>query len=184
MEDDKCAQICLRNMVLLCPVSTVVRFGNLNKGTCANAGFTDDTGTTHTANAGPCGKITFNIYAMATTPAPTDTTTTTGIPAARVDHDGRKCTDEKNDCCASPTWGEPQTCKDGYVAKPIMPKECPNKGCAIYEAGIGCYGCYPPTFGGTWVCRAAAHLQGRTTYTLTHTKHKHTYSHSKCTRTL
>ena len=70
------------------------------------------------------------------------------IPLSLLNYDGNKCTDEKNDCCASPTWGEPQTCKDGYVARPITPKECPNKGCAIYDEGIGCYGCYPPTIGG------------------------------------
>ena len=137
MEDGSCAQICLGNRVKLCSVSLVAKVGNLKKGNCARTGFTHDTGTTHTANAGPCGKITFKIYKLAVTAAPA------------VNHDASKCTDNDNDCCASPTWGEPQTCNDGYVARPIAPQECPKKSCSVLAGGIGCYSCFPPPTVGT-----------------------------------
>ena len=71
---------------------------------------------------------------------------------SRDPHDGSKCTDNGQDCCASETWGEPQTCRDGYVAIPSKnPNECPSSwaGCSSVQGGIGCYGCYPPDADGT-----------------------------------
>ena len=62
------------------------------------------------------------------------------------DHDGSKCSDGGNDCCASETWGEPQTCTDGYLALPVPADNCLSayEGCVEHEGGIGCYGCFPP----------------------------------------
>ena len=62
------------------------------------------------------------------------------------DHDGSKCSDWGNDCCASETWGEPQTCTDGYLALPVPADNCLSayEGCVEHEGGIGCYGCFPP----------------------------------------
>jgi hypothetical protein len=61
-------------------------------------------------------------------------------------HDGSKCTDYGNDCCASDSWGEPQTCKNGYISKPTPWFKCTSSwnGCVGKEGGIGCYGCFPP----------------------------------------
>ena len=61
-------------------------------------------------------------------------------------HDASKCSDWSEDCCASDVWGEPQTCKDGYVARSTSAAECPSswEACAMHQGGIGCYGCYPP----------------------------------------
>ena len=57
-----------------------------------------------------------------------------------------KCTDEGNDCCASADWGEAQTCRDGYRPIPVTQDQCwsIHEGCAEYEGGKGCYGCFPP----------------------------------------
>jgi hypothetical protein len=61
-------------------------------------------------------------------------------------HDGSKCSDGGNDCCASESWGEPQTCRDGYVPQASSPEQCPSSypQCREVQGGIGCYGCYPP----------------------------------------
>ena len=63
------------------------------------------------------------------------------------DHDGSKCSDWGNNCCASETWGEPQTCTDGYLALPVSPDQCLSSydACVDHEEGAGCYGCFPPT---------------------------------------
>lgn len=63
-------------------------------------------------------------------------------------HNGSKCSDANNDCCVSPTSGESRTCVDGYVPRSIAPEKCKNNSCAALTAGVGCYGCYPPTIGG------------------------------------
>ena len=61
-------------------------------------------------------------------------------------HDASKCSDWGEDCCASDSWGEPQTCRDGYVPIASPREHCPSTydGCKDTEGGIGCYGCYPP----------------------------------------
>ena len=145
--ENGCAQICLGNMVSFCPVSVVQSFGGLQKGRCANAGFVHDTGTTHTVSAGPCGKLTFQVYARITTLEPTETLT---ISIFSANYNRSKCPDDNRDCCGSPTSGESQSCKDGYLARPIAPEECSNKSCAAFAGGLACYGCYPPTNGGTY----------------------------------
>ena len=58
----KCADICLGKRVGWCPISIVVKFGKLKKASCAGMGFTQNTGTTTTQKAGPCGKMKFKIY--------------------------------------------------------------------------------------------------------------------------
>merc|ERR1719482_74586 len=64
-------------------------------------------------------------------------------------HDGSKCSDIGSDCCASDTWGEPQTCKDGYVPKPDASCTLTKyANCKNHKGGVGCYGCYPPEAGG------------------------------------
>ena len=62
-------------------------------------------------------------------------------------HDGSKCTDIGQDCCASDSWGEPQTCSDGYLPVPTSVEDCVSTylGCVTYQGGIGCYACVPPT---------------------------------------
>eukprot|EP00392_Amoebophrya_sp_AT5.2_P008357 g8378.t1 len=63
--------------------------------------------------------------------------------------DQTKCADPLgNDCCAHSDWNEPQLCRDGYVA---IPDPSPSTSCssllatcALYRAGVGCYGCYAP----------------------------------------
>jgi len=62
------------------------------------------------------------------------------------DHDGSKCSDWGNDCCASETWGEQQTCTDGYLALPVSSDNCLSayENCVDHEGGAGCYGCFPP----------------------------------------
>jgi len=62
------------------------------------------------------------------------------------DHDGSKCSDWGNDCCASEIWGEPQTCTNGYLALPVSPDQClrSHDGCVDDDEGAGCYGCFPP----------------------------------------
>ena len=64
----------------------------------------------------------------------------------RGNHDGSKCSDIGDDCCASAGWDEPQTCRDGYEPIASSPEECPSSwdDCKHHEGGIGCYGCYPP----------------------------------------
>lgn len=62
-------------------------------------------------------------------------------------HDGSKCGDQGNDCCASETWGEPQTCRDGYQAQ--SDPSCRHSafdGCRTIQNGIGCYGCFPTEY--------------------------------------
>jgi len=59
-------------------------------------------------------------------------------------HDGSKCSDNGNDCCAHEDWSEPMTCRDGYVAIPKLPAEAPWCVCPDYDGGSACYGCYPP----------------------------------------
>ena len=68
-----------------------------------------------------------------------------GITCTGSGHDASKCSDSSEDCCASDVWGEPQTCKDGYVARSTSAAECPSswETCATKEGGIGCFGCYP-----------------------------------------
>lgn len=63
-----------------------------------------------------------------------------------IAHDSSKCSDRGDDCCASETWGEAQTCRDGYLPKPVPPEDCLStyKNCVMHERGIGCYGCFPP----------------------------------------
>ena len=69
--------------------------------------------------------------------------------------DSSKCNDWDKDCCASSSWGEQQTCSDGYEARPTSPDRCPSKiqvtnptlhqtDCAKTQGGIGCYGCFAP----------------------------------------
>jgi hypothetical protein len=67
------------------------------------------------------------------------------VDGQTCDYDTSKCADTGADCCASDTWGEPQTCTDGYVAVPSS-GGCQSTWdqCATYESGIGCYACYPP----------------------------------------
>merc|ERR1719247_2330493 len=66
-------------------------------------------------------------------------------PSPTGTHDGSKCSDWGSDCCGSPIWGEPQTCKDGYVPKPDASCTLTTyKDCKKHEKGAGCYGCYPP----------------------------------------
>ena len=67
------------------------------------------------------------------------------VDGQTCDYDTSKCADTGADCCASDTWGEPQTCTDGYVAVPSS-GGCQSTWdqCATYESGIGCYVCYPP----------------------------------------
>ena len=60
-------------------------------------------------------------------------------------HDGSKCTDSGEDCCAHNSWGEPQTCSDDYLPVPTSVNDCPTGFCAEYNGGIGCYVCIPPT---------------------------------------
>ena len=83
--------------------------------------------------------------------------TKTECHGAGSNHDGSKCSDNGNDCCAHEDWSEPQTCRDGYVAIPKLPEECPSSwsGCATHEAGKGCYGCYPPGTQGSVACVCA-----------------------------
>ena len=59
-------------------------------------------------------------------------------------HDGSKCSDVGNDCCAHADWSEPKTCSDGYVAIPTLPAEAPWCVCPGYDGGSACYGCYLP----------------------------------------
>jgi hypothetical protein len=61
-------------------------------------------------------------------------------------HDGSKCSDNGNDCCASSSWDEPQTCKDGYIPTPTTVANCVSTwgSCTTHQGGIGCYACYPP----------------------------------------
>ena len=61
-------------------------------------------------------------------------------------HDVSKCADGGNDCCASEDWGEAQACRDGYRPIPVTQDQCwsIHEGCAEYEGGKGCYGCFPP----------------------------------------
>ena len=65
-----------------------------------------------------------------------------------MSHDATKCADSGNDCCASPTWGEPQTCRDGYMAISTPPEMCLSSSteCSTYMEGIGCYGCFSNDF--------------------------------------
>jgi hypothetical protein len=76
------------------------------------------------------------------------TRTPTPYPTLAIigSHDLSKCSDNNEECCASAEWGEPQTCKDGYVVIPSAAKDCPSSdyGCPYYLDGIGCYGCYAP----------------------------------------
>jgi hypothetical protein len=58
----ECAEACLGSTVGACPVSLVVKFGKLDKGICADAGYTKSDGSI-AQKAGPCGTITFKKYA-------------------------------------------------------------------------------------------------------------------------
>jgi len=63
IEKATCAQACLADKVGICPVSIVVKTGGLHAGTCADKGYTVANGT-KTVLAGPCGKLTFDLYNM------------------------------------------------------------------------------------------------------------------------
>ena len=68
-----------------------------------------------------------------------------GLRAGQHDvHDGSKCSDSFNDCCASKTWDEPQNCSGGYVPIASSPDQCPSSWPQCKDTSIGCYGCYPP----------------------------------------
>ena len=65
---------------------------------------------------------------------------------AQGEHDGSKCADDNEDCCASEMWNEARSCSGGFVAFQTSAEDCPSTwdGCGTYANGIGCYGCYPP----------------------------------------
>lgn len=56
------------------------------------------------------------------------------------EHDESACTDWGEDCCADPSWGEPQSCARGYVAIPGNCTDYPGK---EWCPDTACYGCYP-----------------------------------------
>ena len=74
------------------------------------------------------------------------------IAGGNGEHDGSKCSDNANDCCAHEDWSEPKTCRDGYVAIPKLPAEAPWCVCPDYDGGSACYGCYPPGTQGSVAC--------------------------------
>lgn len=63
IEKTSCAQICLGSFVGICPVAIVIKTGGLHEDTCSSHGYTKPNGTT-TVSAGPCGKITFDVFEM------------------------------------------------------------------------------------------------------------------------
>ena len=96
------------------------------------------------------------VTTLATTPAHADTDTDMWpieplkpMKPTPDQHDGTKCDDGGNDCCAHKLWDEEQTCRDGYIPRPMKGFECHNPFCLIFTLGMGCYGCYPPTTTGT-----------------------------------
>ena len=80
------------------------------------------------------------------TPSPTPGHNASGAQFDLGTHDRSKCADGGSDCCASEDWGEAQTCRDGYRPIPVTQDQCwsIHEGCAEYEGGKGCYGCFPP----------------------------------------
>jgi hypothetical protein len=61
---DACADSCLGTTVGVCPVSLVVKGGDLTKGTCEDVGYTHANGTV-SQKAGPCGTLVFKEYTKA-----------------------------------------------------------------------------------------------------------------------
>ena len=116
---------------------------------------TTTTTTKHTGNSSSNNNKNNNNNTQAAAtqahlPADTDTKVAPKPPPGKHDsHDGTKCDDDGNDCCALELWGESQACKDGYIPRFITPDECHNPFCVLFTLGMGCYGCYPPSTTGT-----------------------------------